>query len=476
MKPLTPPPTALAALALLALLSACAAPPTSPAAPPRLPAAWTAPQSGTQVLQPDWWTPLGDPLLGRLIERAREQSPSLAQARARLARATAGRDAAQAALAPRVGMELAPQRGQMAPPLRASTSALWTVQAGWEIDLFGSARASRDAAGQRAAAAQLTLDQAQVSLDVEVAQALLAWRHADAQARLAAEDQTLAERLAAADAAQAQAGVLSPAGAALSQTIAAAARSRHRVWQEQRGVWLQTLAVLCADEANTLATELAASPAPLPVPQALRVETVPATLLERRPDLRAALHQWQAAALDVHAAQLDQATPQLSLGALAGRGRWELTSGTLAGQVWNLAPTLSLPLFDFGGRAAATAATRATEAEARAGLEAQWRGAVSEVEQALLRWHAAAAERTEAGTTRQHWQRIADATRAQARAGLASAQAQARDQRNLLTATSAELDAAREHVAAYLQLVRALGGGWQASASATAATTAAVTP
>lgn len=474
MKTLTLLPTALAALALLA---GCAAPPLNATAPPRLPGAWTTPQagpqSGTQALPADWWTPLADPLLPALIERARAQSPSLAQARARLARATAGREAAQAALAPRVGLELAPQRGQMAPPLRASTSALWTVQAGWEIDLFGSTRASRDAAGQRAVAAQLNLDQAQVSLDVEVAQALLAWRHADAQTRLAAEDQALAERLATADAAQAQAGVLSSAGAALSQTIAAAARSRHRAWQEQRGIWLQTLAVLCADEANSLATELATRPAALPVPQALRVETVPAELLERRPDLRAALHQWQAAALDAHAARIDQTTPQLSLGALAGRGRWELSSGTLTGQVWNLAPTLSLPLFDFGGRAAATAAARATEAEARAGLEAQWRGAVSEVEQALLRWHAASAERVDATTTRQHWQRIAEATRAQARAGLASPQAQARDQRNLLTATSAELDAAREHVAAYLQLVRALGGGWQASA---AATTAAVTP
>ena len=42
-------------------------------------------------------------------------------------------------------------------------------------------------------------------------------------------------------------------------------------------------------QANSLATELATRPAALPVPQALRVETVPAELLERRPDLRAAL-------------------------------------------------------------------------------------------------------------------------------------------------------------------------------------------
>ena len=110
------------------------------------------------------------------------QAPYLAQARARLARATAGREAAQAVHWRRAWPGLARSAARWR--RRASTSALWTVQAGWEIDLFGSTRASRDAAGQRAVVAQLNLDQAQVSLDVEVAQALLAWRHADAQTRL----------------------------------------------------------------------------------------------------------------------------------------------------------------------------------------------------------------------------------------------------------------------------------------------------
>jgi outer membrane protein TolC len=444
------------------LLAACATPKAPPAAaPPRLPAAWlTAAAPGAAELAPAWWQGLGDPALPGLVDKAWAQSPTLAQARARLALAQAQRQSAQAALSPRLQSQLAPSRGQMAPPLQPSSSATWTVQAGWEIDLFGAARASRDAAGARADAAALTLDHARQTLAVEVSQALFAWRHADAQLALARADEALAERLARADTQAAQAGTLSAAQAALSLTLAAAARTATQAWVEQRGSWLQTLALLVADDAAALVREL--DTRPLPAPGALAVSVLPATLLERRADLAAALRQWQAASLEAQGTAIAQVAPQLSFSALVGRGRWELDGGSTSGTIWSLAPTLSIPLFDGGGRAAATAAARAQEDEARAGLETQWRGAVAEVEQALLRWHAADARRREAEATRGHWQRIADASRAQAGAGLLSGYALARDERNALTAGSDALDAAREQAAAYLQLVRALGGGWAA--------------
>lgn len=452
-------PARLWPLASALWLVACATPrPPAIEPPARLPAQWqTAGPAGAAALAPAWWQGLDDPALAALVDKAWAQSPTLAQARARLALAQAQRQSAQAALGPRLQGQVAAQRGQMAPPLTPGSSATWTVQAGWELDLFGSARASRDAAGARAEAASLTLDQARQTLAVEVAQALLAWRHADAQLALARTDEALAGRLAQADAEQARAGTLSPAQAGLSQTLAAAARTATQAWVEQRGAWLQTLALLAADDAAALAAGLTAHP--LPAPQALRVDVLPAALLERRADLAAAWRQWQAAALEAQGVAIAQVAPQLSFSALVGGGRWEL-GGSTRGTIWNLAPTLSIPLFDGGGRAAATAAARAQEAEARAGLEAQWRGAVAEVEQALLRWHAAEARRREAEATQGHWQRIAEASRAQQRAGLLSGYALARDERNALTARSDALDAAREHTAAYLQLVRALGGGW----------------
>lgn len=442
------------------LLAGCAtpAPPAAPALD-RLPAQWLSPQAGAGAeLAPAWWQGLGDSALPGLVEQAWAQSPTLAQARARLAQAQAQRQSAQAALGPGLRSQLALQRGQQAPPLAPSSTATWTVQAGWEVDLFGSARAARDAAGARAEAAALTLAQARQTLAVEVAQALLAWRHASGQWELARADEALAERLARADAAAAAAGTLSTAQAALSQTVAAAARTATQAWLEQRGAWLQTLALLVADDAARLTGELA--PAPLPAPAALQVRVLPAALLERRADLAAALRQWQAAALDAQSTAIAETRPQLSFSAMVGRGRWELNTSSTTGALWSLAPTLTFPLFDGGGRAAATAGARAREAEARASLEAQWRSAVAEVEQALLRWQAADARRREAEGTQVHWQRIADASRAQQQAGLASGYALARDERHALTARSDALDAAREHTAAYLQLVRALGGGW----------------
>lgn len=450
-------------LAAALLLAACATPTPPPTPDPKLPSAWLAPQVDAQPLPWTWWTRLEDPLLPPLVERAFAQSPSLAQARARLSQAQAQRQAAQAALGPQLQGDVSAHRGQQAPPLHPSSSGSWSLQAGWEIDLFGSARAARAAAGHREVAAELTLENARLTLAAEVAQALLAWRLAQAQLQLAQADQQLAERNAAADAQLAAAGVISPAGAALSHTLAAQARSSTEAWIEQRAVWLQTLALLCADDAVSLQQQLAGAPASLPKTTALKVDVLPATLLERRPDLQAALRRWQAAALDAQGAAISGKTPQLSFSALVGRGHWEMSTGTFSGSIWNLAPSLSIPIFDGGGRAAATAQARAQEQEARAALEGQWRGAVSEVEQGLLRWHAATAQRREAELSSSQWQRIADASGAQARSGLISGQALIREQRNALAAQSNLLNATREQVAAWLQLVRALGGGWTAS-------------
>lgn len=451
-------------LTAAALLAACATPrPPADAPPARLGAQWLAPQDAGTALPAQWWRALGDESLDALIAQAWAHSPSLAQVRARLAQAQAAREAAGAALAPRLQAQAQAARGTQAPPFEAVTQGQWTLAAGWELDLWGSQRAQAAAAGVRVQAAELSLAQAHTSLALEVAQAALAWRHAQGQVLLAARDVALAERDALADQQLAQAGLLSLAEAALAQTRAAAARSAQAQWQEQQAGWLQALALLTADEAGALAARLARVPQPLPAAPALRVDSLPATLLGRRADLAAAHRLWQAAALEAQGQALAQHAPQLRFDALVGRSRWQL-SPTLSGTVWSLAPSLSLPLFDAGARRAQTAAAQAQEQEARAALEQQWRAAVAEVEQALLRWQAASTQRREAEATALHWQRVAEAGALQARQGRLSVQVADRDERAALAARSLALDAAREHTAAWLQLVRALGGGWQASA------------
>ena len=462
----------VAAAAVVALLGACATPPGALPAPRALPAQWlNTAAAPAHTLAPQWWLALGDPAIGPLVDQAWAHSPTLAQARARLAQSQAQRQASQAALAPSVTAQVDAARGAQPPTFAAQTTAQWALQARWEVDLFGAARAQRDAAEQRVQSASLSVDDARTTLAVEVVQAYLAWRHAQGQALIAARDVQLAEAAARADAALAQAGLLSAAQAALSQTVAANARVQAQAWQEQMGGWLQSLALLCATDAAELARTHSGPPQPLPAAPALAVTVLPGDLLSRRPDLAAAHRQWLAAAWEARGTAIAQYAPQLSFSALLGRSRWEVQPNNITGSVWSLTPSLSLPLWDAGARAAQTQAADAGEALARASLEAQWRGAVAEVEQALLRWQAASQRRQEAEATLQHWQRIDEASAAQARAGLVSGQTRVRDERNALAARSAALDAAREHTAAWLQLVRALGGGWQGPAAAPTAPT-----
>ncbi len=453
-------------LLVAALLSACATPVPPPTPQPaQLPSQWLSPQlPDGQALAADWWRVLQEPDLQTLVQRAWAQSPTLAQARARLALAQAQQRSARASLGPVISTQAQATRGAQAPEFRTQTTGQWTVQAAWEIDLFGSARAQASAAERRSEAAALNAEQARLTLSVEVVQSYLAWRHALAQLMLTQRDAELAERNAKADAVQAEAGLLSAATAAISQTLAANARSQRQAWEEQRGIWLQTLAVLTATDASALAAEFNSPPKPLPAMPTLALDVLPASLLARRADLAAAHRQWQAAALEARGVAIAQHAPQLSFDALVGRSRWEIKPEVITGTLWRLAPTLSLPIWDSGARAAQTQAAQAAEAEARAELEARWRLAVAEVEQALLRWQAASANRTEAEATLLHWARIDAASAAQAQAGLVSGQTRLRDERNALAARGAAIDAARDHTAAWLQLVRALGGGWQAAA------------
>ena len=84
-------------LAAALLLAACATPRApAPEAPPRLPAAWQTPQAGAD-LPADWWLGLADPALPALVDKAWAQSPTLAQARARLGGGPAAPRAAPAA-------------------------------------------------------------------------------------------------------------------------------------------------------------------------------------------------------------------------------------------------------------------------------------------------------------------------------------------------------------------------------------------
>ncbi|WDD95321.1 efflux transporter outer membrane subunit [Burkholderia sp. FERM BP-3421] len=125
----------------------------------------------------DWAGQFGDPQLPKLIDEALAGSPSIAQAQARIAKAASYIDSSRATLLPKADAkyswtrELYSGNGLFPPPYGGSwyseNNAL--ASASWELDLWGKNRARLAMAVSQEKAAEADLQQARVTLASSVA-------------------------------------------------------------------------------------------------------------------------------------------------------------------------------------------------------------------------------------------------------------------------------------------------------------------
>lgn len=343
-----------AALALL--LAACANPSgIAPQAALRDAASVGVPtqDSAVPAVEAAWWRAYGDPALDRLVDQALAGSPTLALAQARLARAQAVVEVADAALLPQIGLgvDLTRQRytetGAVPAPLAGSVQDTGQIQlsGSWELDFFGKNRAALDAAlgGVRAAAA-----------DAQAARALLAQQTVRGWLQLArAQDQlTVAERTLAQRGEQlalvrdrVDAGLDTRLELRQAEGGLPEARQQVEALREQIQLARNALAALAAQPPEALA-QAAPSLARLQVPSLPAV--LPADLLGRRADVQAARWRVEAATQDVDVARA-QFYPNISLTGFAGLSSIGLSNLLQASSLqWGIGPALRLPLFDAG--------------------------------------------------------------------------------------------------------------------------------
>ncbi len=467
----------LAALSL-AMLAGCAAipggsqnalnasnPPNSATqTPPNPPAAaWQAPLPAAAPAVPaaEFWARFGDPALPALLQAARDASPSLALAAARVERARATQTAAGAALLPQVGASAGISQARLTPGLPTATTASAGLQASWEIDLFGANAAGRNAAAARLQGAQALLADAQTAVAAEVTTTLTNLRACEAQARTTQQDATSRAETARLTDLSARAGFTAPADAALARAGAAQARATANQQRAQCDTLVKGLVELTDLPEASLREQLSVATARLPQPPAVLPPTLPASLLAQRPDLREA--EWAVVAA---AADRDQAAarerPQISLSGSIGGLSLRQGGETQSGGTWSIGPlSVNFPLFDAGSRAANTAAARAEYDSAVAAYRATTRRAVREVEASLVALNSTAARFDDARSAAADFEASLVATEARQKGGLASLLDLENARRISLSAQSALIELQRERAAAWVTLVRALGGGWR---------------
>lgn len=446
------------------------------AVPPALAPAWNAPVPGNasapRTVDPASpaavWQALADPLLPPLIDAARQASPTLASAAASIERARASQTQAAAALLPTLALAGNASQGRNAPRAPIQSLASLGVQAGWEIDLFGANRSARNAAGARLEGAQAAWFDAQTALAAQVASTYTALRGCEAQLVQVRADSDSRAQTTRLTEESARAGFTAPADAALAR--AGAAQSRNQVVAQAAAcdTLIKSLVELTALAEPDLRRTLATRSAQVPPAPGIAVPAVPAALLAQRPDLAEAARNVEAAAADVAQSRARE-LPQISLAGTVAGASLRTMGETTSGATWSFGPlVVNFPLFDAGARAAATSAARAGYTEAVALYQAQARRAVREVESALVAWQSATEREADARAAATDFETSLRATEARQRGGLASLFDLEAARRNAVAAQSALIDLQRERTTAWIDLVRALGGGFDASRIAAA--------
>ncbi|NVO07867.1 MAG: efflux transporter outer membrane subunit, partial [Rhodoferax sp.] len=360
--------------ALLASLLAagCALAPAQPDTPNAIsttaPSAWNTPlpHAGRTVDLALWWQSLGDPVLVQLIEASEHVSPTLASATSRLRQARAALENASAANRPGLAANASAQRGVNQSSPTVGTGLQASLDASWEIDLFGANRQAANAAEARLAGSGAQWHEARVSVAAETATAYLNWRNCRSLLDVAENDARSRSETARLSALSAQAGFTAPAVNALAQASAAEGRSRATQQRQQCDSTLKALVALTALDEHELARRLALPAPALPELAMPAVSSVPAEVLSQRPDLYAAQYEVAAASADLGSSQA-QRYPRLTLAGSIGALNYSTLGTSTDLSTWSIGPlALSLPLFDGGRRAANVQSAQARYDEAAA--------------------------------------------------------------------------------------------------------------
>ena len=411
-----------------------------------------------------WWEAFQDETLDELIARATTHNHSLQAALARYDQARAAARVSRGELMPRldVNSEVTRERfSRNQDPdfgLDNATTIRAPLDLSYEIDLWGRVRRSFESARAEAEASQADYVNAILSVQGEVARNYFELRSLDRQ--LAVVRRSLELRLQAQEVLQARvdAGTTPELDRARADTEVALAQTDLVRLQRRRNAAEVALAILTGAPAPEFSVgELAGSSVMLPeIPPAL-----PSELLERRPDVAFAERQLAAANARIGVARA-AFFPVLRLTGTAGYASAELDSlFDWDSRIWSLGPSLSLPIFTGGRNRADLARARSAYDESLANYRQQVLVAFGEVQELLtdlklLEVEAESVQRTHAAAAQTF-----QLAQARYEGGVSSYLEVIESQRTLLAAA---LDAARLsglRQTTLVQLMKALGGGWE---------------
>lgn len=456
---------AVAALVLTGCASTRVEAPPPVAAPAQFKeaAGWQRAPAATPV--PDaWWTLFNEPVLDDLQRRLVIGNQNLKAQVAAVAGARAAYEASRSALLPTLSAGLSATRSSSGGTTSsgaaiggAANSVALSANASWEVDLWGRLSQASSAAQASLQASADDLAAARLSAQALLAQTYFSLRTADAQ--LALLERSVAGYQRSLDLTQAryEGGVAARTDVLQAQTTLKSALAQQADVIAQRAQLEHAIAVLLGEAPSALSVATQAALPAVPVVPPL----LPATLLERRPDIAAAQRRVAAAYAEIGVADAGW-FPSLTLSAGAGyRGSTLANLISAPNLFWSLGPSLAAAVFDGGQRKLASAQARASADQATASYRQAVLTALQEVEDNLVGAEQLQREAQLQGEALEAAQRSLDITLEQYRAGTVSYLNVVVAQTAALNSESTLLGVRNRQLAAINTLLKNIAGRWQ---------------
>jgi outer membrane protein, multidrug efflux system len=475
-----------AALMVLVFSAACSVGPrySRAAAPAPAPDAWKTQPPWEQAAPKDsipkgaWWQIFHDSTLDAYEQQLLQANQSLVAARDRLQQARSLARIATADFFPQLSTDPSAvrERGSGNRPLNGAaptifngvrqtvppyTQNVYTIpfSISYEVDLFGRVRRNVEAANASLQSTAADLGNVQLILTAELAADYFTLRELDAEYQVVQESVGYQRKGLDLVNNRHEGGIASGLEVAQQAALLDSTLSQLALVQQSRAQYEHAIAVLVGQPAssfNLAVTPSQATPPPVPI-------GVPSDVLERRPDISSAERQMAYQNAEVGIART-AFYPHITLG---GSGGWQSTDiGPLLNApslFWSLGADALQPIFEGGRNRANLAAARSGYEQAVANYRQSVLTAFQEVEDGISNLSTLSQALTTQAAA------VEDARRALAIAnnryigGVTSYLDVITAQTTLLTSQRLETQLLGQQMVSAVYLVKALGGGWDAS-------------
>lgn len=425
---------------------------------------WTTVQPADNAPRGNWWEVYGDKQLNVLEDKVGTSNQDLKVALARYQEARASARAARADLFPTVTGQVHDFRERSSPNFSDITSGkpyndyLGEADFSYEIDIWGRVRNEVAAAKNLSKASGADYVAVDLSLRAELAADYFALRSDDA-AQIVLDDTVIAYGKAlqlTRD--RFKGGVAAEADVDQSEAQYEGTKTQASDMRMKRAQLEHAIAVLTGAPPSSFSLPSM----PLNIKTPIINAGLPSRLLERRPDIAAAERRVMAANAEIgvaRAAWFPDFTIQGLLGFESANSNNWLTASS---RIWSLGPSAAITIFDAGRINALSDQARAAYDETAATYRKTVLTAYQEVEDSLVALHRLEEEDKSQTAASKAADRALKQSEDRYTGGIVNYLDVIIAQNTALQARLALIDIQVRHINASVQLIKALGGSWEA--------------